>query len=102
MRLYINSPNNKKIYLNIIAPTRTELRNMIGDDLFHIEDVLYSVNNVYAERGKNETATGAVVGGLVGALAGPVGIILGGVIGGLIGNSTDEDENVKIARFNNS
>lgn len=102
MRLYVCNNNNQKVYLNITAPTRHALANMIGGYDFFLGNNLYSVYNVRAEKNSNGTAAGAVVGGTVGALGGPLGIFIGGMIGGLIGNTTDEEENRKINRFNRS
>ncbi len=101
MKLYVVN-KNRKIYLNLTAPTRQSLANLIGGHNFYLGDNLYSVNDVWAENDSNSTATGAVVGGAVGALGGPVGILIGGLLGGVIGNTTDEKENSKISRFNRS
>ena len=103
MKLYVVNPNTKqKVYLNLIASTRHGLVNQIGGNNFYLGDNLYSVLDVCAENESNSTATGVIVGGAVGALCGPVGIIIGGLLGGLIGNSSDENESVKVKRFNNS
>lgn len=102
MKLYVTNSLNQKVYLNLTAPTRQSLANKIGGYNFYLGENLYSVYDVIAENDSNSTATGAVVGGVVGALGGPIGILVGGFLGGLIGNNTDDDENGKIRRFNNS
>jgi len=102
MKLYVINPQNQKVYLNLTAPTRHDLAQQIGGYNFFLGNNLYSVSNVIAENDSNSTATGAVVGGVVGALGGPIGILIGGFLGGLIGNNTDDDENARIRRFNNS
>lgn len=103
MKLYVINPRNKqKTYLNISATSRRQLIKQIGGQKFYLGDTLYSVNDVKAENDSNSTSTGVVVGGVVGALAGPVGILIGGALGGLIGNNSDEEETVKIKKFNTS
>jgi hypothetical protein len=102
MKLYVTNSLNQKVYLNLSAPTRQALANQIGGYNFYLGDNLYSVYDVRAENDSNSTATGTVVGGVVGALGGPVGILIGGFLGGLIGNNSDDDENTRILRFNNS
>lgn len=103
MKLYVFNPIKKqKVYLNLSAPTRQSLARQIGGRIFYIGNQRYSIYDVKAENDSNSAATGAAVGGVVGALGGPVGILIGGVLGGLIGNSTQDEENAKIRKFNNS
>lgn len=103
MKLYVINPNNKqKTYLNLTASNRQQLINQIGGYNFYLGNTLYSVYDVFAENDSDSTSTGLVVGGVVGALAGPAGILIGGILGGLIGNSSDEEETIKIKKFNNS
>lgn len=102
MKLFVINSNNQKVYLNIAASTRNELRNLIGGAYFNLGGENYSVHKVYAEAISNNTGTGAVVGGAIGALGGPIGILAGAVLGGLIGNGSDNDENVKVQKFNSS
>ncbi len=102
MKLYVITANNKKVYLNLAASTRTELQNLIGGTHFYLGNTYYSIDNVYAEKSSNDTAAGAVVGGALGALGGPIGILVGTALGGLIGNSSDEEENIKVEKFNAS
>ena len=94
--------NLEKVYLNLSAPTRQELRTLVGGDHFQLGDKYYYINQVMAEPDMNNAATGSIVGGVIGALGGPVGIVLGGIIGGIIGNSSDDEEKKKIDNFNNS
>lgn len=102
MKLYVINSDNKKVYLNLVAPTREDLKTLIGGENFFLSDNLYTIYDVRAENDSNRTTTGAVVGGIVGALGGPIGIIIGGFMGGLIGNNSDEEENEKVSCFNKS
>lgn len=101
MKLYVVQ-NNQKRYLNLTANTRRSLANKIGGEIFFLGDTKYSVYDVRAEKEGGSAATGAVVGGVVGALGGPIGILIGGAIGGLFGNSSDEDDALKVNKFNAS
>ena len=109
MRLYIQNCRsrscNKRIYLNVVAPTRDELSRRTGYN-FQIRCPYcgnysyYTVNDVFAEIGPRTTTTGAVVGGLIGLIGGPLGMVLGGSLGALWGSSADEEEHKKVNRFN--
>jgi len=101
MKLYVVQ-NNQKRYLNLTANTRRSLAHKIGGELFYLGNTRYSVYDVFAESEGNNAATGAVVGGFVGALGGPIGILIGGALGGLFGNSTDDDDILKVKKFNMS
>lgn len=103
MKLFVrDKTSRKKIYLNILASTRSELAYIIGSNWFSLKRQQYHVHEVIAERSNNSTATGAVVGGLIGVLGGPVGVIIGGALGGALGNENDKTEIVKVTRFNKS
>jgi len=102
MKLFVINPTNQKVYLNITAPTRGGLAALIDGTRFYLSSHLYNISDVYAEREINNTVAGLVVGGIVGAFGGPIGIIIGGALGGLIGNTSDDNENTKVATFNNS
>ncbi len=104
MKLYVHSKlNGNKVYLNISANVRNDLRIRFRGDYFNIGDgMIYDVNEVFAESESNSTAGGAVIGGLVGVLGGPIGLLIGAGLGGLIGNNSDEDENKRANTFNNS
>jgi len=102
MKLYVINLSNQKVYLNLVAPTRDELRNIIRTSYFSLGNESYSVNDVSAEKNANSTGAGAVIGGAIGALGGPIGIIIGGALGGIIGNNSDEVESAKVKKFNNS
>lgn len=102
MRLYVINSYNKKVYLNLKAPTRRRLATLIGSEDFYLGNEYYHVSMVRAELDGNNTAAGAVLGGLVGALGGPTGVVVGGLLGGLLGNTSEEDERKQVRRFNNS
>src|SRR5688500_15981463 len=93
MKLYVKSPYNQKIYLNLTASSREELYRHLGSRRFQLMGNVYNINQVYAEPSDDNTSTGAVVGGLVGILAGPVGILIGGILGGIVGSESDKTEN---------
>lgn len=101
MKLYVTH-DLAKVYLNLSAPTRQELRKLVGGEIFQLGENFYNVSQVNAEPDTNNTATGSIVGGVIGALGGPVGILLGGILGGMIGNSSDDEEKKKTDNFNNS
>lgn len=104
MKLFINSKSTEqKIYLNLSANVRNDLRIRFGGDYFTIGDgFIYTVHEVFAEGESNNTAGGAVIGGLLGVLGGPLGLLVGAGLGGMIGNSSDQDENKRVNTFNNS
>lgn len=101
MKLYVKDQNNRKVFLNLSAPTKRDLAHLIGSENFYLKNRLYNISDVRAES-DNSTTTGSIIGGVVGALAGPIGILIGGLIGGLIGNSADNDKKAEVNRFNNS
>ena len=102
MRLYIWVGNEKK-YLDVVAPTRSDLAQRIGSYWFTVGAKTYHVDEVHAEAsGGSSTAAGAGVGALIGLLGGPIGILAGGLIGGAIGNTNDQGERTRVSRFNNS
>ena len=103
MRLYVqDTETHQKVFLDQLARTRVELAQLIGGAWFSLQGKTYHVNQVIAESGENNTATGAIVGGLIGLLAGPAGVILGGVIGGTLGKSSDNDDLSSVRKFNQS
>jgi hypothetical protein len=103
MKLFvIDSATQQKIYLNLIASTRTELATLVGSPWFSLSGQSFYVNNVIAEADENNITSGAVFGGLIGLLGGPIGILVGGLIGGILGNEGDEGEKQKVNYFNSS
>ena len=104
MKLYVHSKvNRSKVYLNLSASVRNDLRKRFNGDYLMIGDgYTYHVKEVFAESESNSTAGGAVIGGLVGVLGGPIGLLIGAGLGGLIGNNSDEEENRRINTFNQS
>lgn len=108
MRLFVfdrRDPERKrKIYLDVFAPTRRQLASIIGPEFRVTGDPnhFYSLYDVYAESGSNETLKGAILGAVIGLLGGPAGAFVGGVSGSLIGRSRDEDEYNLVEKFNHS
>lgn len=102
MRLFVYNKYNQKIYLDLAAPTRAHLAAALGGEFFYIGQDFFSVNQVYAEVDNNDTISGAVLGGLVGLLGGPIGLLIGGVAGGLVGKNREDEETIKVKRFNSS
>ncbi len=106
MRLYvIDRLTNQKQYLSLIANSRSELATQLNHINFYLNEkpnIVYSVNEVMAEKDTHYSVPGAIVGGLLGLIIGPEGIILGAAIGGAIGFSTDKNDEQKVATFNSS
>jgi hypothetical protein len=102
MKLFIKNNNNQKVYLNLVAKSRADLLNNLGDEFFTIAGEVYTVWDVYAESDSSSTGAGAVIGGVVGLLGGPIGAIIGGALGAAIGNSQDDSEKEKVEYFNRS
>lgn len=109
MRLYVRRCENcdKKIYLNVFAPTREKLREKIGEPFKlkcnHCGYVgTYLVDDVFAEKGAPSLPAGAIIGGLIGLLGGPLGLIIGGGFGAFLGATADENEERLVNRFNRS
>jgi hypothetical protein len=102
MKLYVISPYNQKIYLNLTASSREELYRHLGSRRFQLLGNIYNINQVFAETSDDNTSTGVVVGGLIGILGGPLGIVIGSTLGGLLGNDSDKTENERVIIFNNS
>ncbi|MDR1226060.1 MAG: hypothetical protein LBK47_04085 [Prevotellaceae bacterium] len=100
MKLYVKTESGEKVYLNISAATRAELSQKIGSNHFTIRGVLYSVNDVKAEKDRN-TTTGAVIGGALGILGGPLGIAIGSGLGALVGRAISGEDS-EVDRFNYS
>ena len=103
MRLFVRSGSHK-LYLTIVAPTRSELAQRLGSEWFTMGEHSHTfhVSNVEAEASASNVPAGAVVGGLIGLLAGPLGLLTGSIVGGAIGNNSDRNEIAQIQRFNNS
>lgn len=110
MKLFVKKCNNchKKVYLNINASSRGELRRILNSNEFfltcgncHFRNV-FSVDEVWAEAETSSALTGGVVGGIIGLIGGPIGLILGGGIGAALGNSSDESERERVNFFNTS
>lgn len=110
MKLFVESCKTcqNKIYLDVVASSRSELRTRFGGDFFyaHCQKCqtrnVYSINEVTAEAEKTGTPTGGIVGGLIGLIGGPIGLLIGAGVGAAIGNSVDEDEQKKVHFFNAS
>jgi hypothetical protein len=108
LRVYCqNSSCRNKIYLNSQAQNRAQLARGWGLN-FSIQcpkcghTSRFNCNQVVAESIKENTAGGAALGGLIGMLGGPPGAIIGAFFGGLVGSSSDDKEQIKARRFNQS
>lgn len=110
MKLVVNRCNNcgKKLYLNISASSRSDLRYKLRSNEFYLTcgnchyQNIYTVDQVRAEAETNSTLAGSVVGGIIGLIGGPIGAVIGGGIGAAIGNSSDESERNRVNFFNHS
>ncbi|MDD2636064.1 MAG: hypothetical protein PHW82_11260 [Bacteroidales bacterium] len=102
MKLFIINNYNQKIYLNLVAKSRSDLLSQIGDEFFTIAGEIYTVWDVCAESDSKSTGAGVVIGGVVGLLGGPLGALIGGAMGAAIGNSQDSLEKEKVEYFNRS
>lgn len=102
MKLYVIGKNSRKIYLNKVASSRTELRQVLGKDDFYINDEKFFIRDVIANKDSNDTYTGLLVGGILGIFGGPFGIVIGGVVGAVLGCGVDSKKNINIKQFNRS
>ena len=104
MKLFILDRNtNKKVYLTHLAPTRSELANLIGSPSFTVNGETYHVNNVVAESNVDPTVGGSLVGAAIGSVIFlGVGTLAGGFLGGLLGNENRKSELNKVNYFNHS
>ena len=102
MKLYVLDNRGNKVYLSIKASTRSELARIIGSRCFTIRGQYYCVEDVMAEPDSGNLLAGSIIGGTLGLIGGPVTALLGGLAGGYLGNQKDEEERIKVMRFNNS
>jgi len=108
MRLYVICKEcGEKVYLDIVAYTRKELLEKIGNYSFRVRcnqcgyEDYYTINEVTAEPTFGSTVAGAGIGALIGGvLAGPIGLLLGGALGGTAGMNAEEQEKENVERFN--
>lgn len=90
-----------------MAATKMELRlrygNHFGVNCSNCQQVHnYKVEEIIAETDTNAALGGGIAGGLVGLLGGPLGLIIGAVLGGAIGNDSDNSDQAKVKKFNQS
>lgn len=102
MKLFVKNNSGQKTYLNVVASSRHELVQVIGNQHFVINGRTYHVNQVFAESSVNGTAAGAVFGGMLGLLGGPIGVAIGGLLGGAVGQMNDNGEKKQIDFFNST
>lgn len=102
MKLFIINRAGQKVYLNIYATVRQQLRNYFGSNNFICCGEEYNIDEVWAEAGHVGTPMGVVLGGLIGILAGPIGVGIGIGIGGGVGFNVDSGERRKAGIFNMS
>lgn len=98
----IDKKNSGKIFLRTIAPTRKALALKLGTNAFKANGNTYSVSDVIAEKGSDNTALGMLVGGVIGAMGGGPGVAAGGFIGALLGKEQDKKDEAEVAQFNGS
>ncbi len=102
LRLYVTNKNGKRIYLQVVAPSRRELVQKLGGHRFIVNGIQYSINDVKAAPSNENTAASMVIGGAIGLLGGVPGVIAGGALGGLLGNEKDKKEKLLVDQFNRS
>ncbi|NQZ93188.1 MAG: hypothetical protein HRT97_12725 [Moritella sp.] len=102
MKLFvIEQSSNEKKYLRQNANTRKGLSELLGSNKFKIDDQIFTVDDVQAEPNEN-TAGAMALGGVIGVAGGVPGVIIGGLIGALLGKGTDNDDKVRVDKFNRS
>ena len=102
MRLYVASQSGKRIYLQVVAPSKRELVQKLGGHRFTVNGKQYLINNVKAAPSNENTAASMVIGGAIGLLGGVAGVIAGRVLGGLLGNEKDNKDKLLVDQFNRS
>lgn len=107
MKLYVeekigSKKTGKLLFLDKIAPTKSELFRLLGSKEFFIDGEKYFVSQVKAKKSSDNTALGMVLGGILGLVGGAAGIVAGGAIGGVLGKDSDIKELEKVNRFNRS
>lgn len=102
MKLFVINPDTKtKHYLKNQCSNRLELFNELGSDIFEINDIRYSIDEVKAESSDN-TAGIMATGGVIGVAGGVPGVIIGGIIGAILGKVSDSDDKLRADIFNES
>ncbi|WP_067046300.1 hypothetical protein [Moritella sp. JT01] len=102
MRLYVVDSKGKKVFLQIVAPSRRELVNKVGGHKLMINDQQYVIKDVKAANSNENAAAAMVIGGAIGLLGGVPGVIAGGTLGGLLGSEKDKKEQRQVEQFNRS
>lgn len=110
MKLFVRRCDTcgQKVYLNITAYSRSQLRQRFGGEYFFIicnhcrHRNTYGVSNVFAETENDSAIAGGLIGGILGLIAGPAGMLIGGGLGALVGNNSDDEEKRRVHFFNNS
>lgn len=102
MKLFIQETGEDKIYLDIVAPTRKQLSEKLGNYYFNMNGETFHINQVLAEKNGDNTALSMAFGGAIGLVGGVAGVIVGGVLGGLLGKDSDKKEEIRVKVFNGS
>ena len=107
MKLYIeqksgNQKTGKTLYLDKVAPTKSDLALLLGSKEFYINGDKYFVSQVKAKQSSENIGLGLMIGAIIGLAGGAAGVAAGGVIGGLIGKDSDIKEQDKVNKFNGS
>lgn len=103
MRLYVIDKKNppQKIYLNFKAKTRSELRNLIQNPNFRLNENIYHIGDVMAEADQ-KAATSLIAGGALGLFGGIPGMLIGSAAGAILGNEAQKSETNATNLFNQS
>ncbi|GJA16679.1 hypothetical protein ACK3YJ_19150 [Aeromonas caviae] len=102
MKLYVVDSTGAKRHLDIKASSRKELANILGGEYFEIEESVFHVSQVLAEKTGDSTPISTVIGGALGLVGGMPGVLIGGALGALFGNESDKQQRTAIEAFNRS
>lgn len=103
MKLFVNCQTcNFKIFINHPAKVRQEFPQSFEIICSNCGSRhVYDAWQVIAEGGLT-TESGALLGGLLGLVLGGAGALAGAILGGLVGRNTQAQDEIDVARFNNS
>ena len=105
MKLYVKQSDGSKKYLNIVASSRESLLEKLGTSQFQIDNEVFDVSQVCAEKTaifQDTPVVSTVAGAILGLTAGPIGIIGGSLAGAILGFNSDSYEANQVKTFNDS